>query len=136
MRMEKKLTEALKRFNLLVAVNKKDFSEVKADISGPVEETPQKKLFIDTINILEEIEEKSGELFEAGIDLSVYETLFFQVIENLLYTIYNENQVNLIHSYIYGVSMSEEANQPVDKTGKIILPETPEELWNGILLLR
>lgn len=136
MRMEKKLTEALKRFNLLVAVNKKDFSEVKADISGPVEETPQKKLFIDTINILEEIEEKSGELFEAGIDLSVYETLFFQVIENLLYTIYNENQVNLIHSYIYGESMSEEAKQPVDKTGKIILPETPEELWNGILLLR
>jgi len=136
MRMEKKLTEALKRFNLLVAVNKKDFSEVKADISGPVEETPQKKLFIESINILEEIEEKSGELFEAGIDLSVYETLFFQVIENLLYTIYNENQVNLIHSYIYGVSMSEEARQPVDKTGKIILPETPEELWNGILLLR
>jgi|TARA_E500000178_G_C16916025_1_gene704951 hypothetical protein len=134
--MEKKLTEALKRFNLLVAVNKKDFSEVKADISGPVEETPQKKLFIESINILEEIEEKSGELFEAGIDLSVYETLFFQVIENLLYTIYNENQVNLIHSYIYGVSMSEEAKQPVDKTGKIILPETPEELWNGILLLR
>jgi hypothetical protein len=132
--MEKKLTEALKRFNLLVAVNKKDFSEVKADISGPVEETPQKKLFIESINILEEIEEKSGELFEAGIDLSVYETLFFQVIENLLYTIYNENQVNLIH--IYGVSMSEEAKQPVDKTGKIILPETPEELWNGILLLR
>ena len=136
MRMEKKLTEALKRFNLLVAVNKKDFSEVKADISGPVEDTPQKKLFIESINILEEIEEKSGELFEAGIDLSVYETLFFQVIENLLYTIYNENQVNLIHSYIYGVSMSEEAKQPVDKTGKIILPETPEELWNGILLLR
>src|SRR6056300_1183027 len=136
MRMEKKLTEALKRFNLLVAVNKKDFSEVKADISGPVEETPQKKLFIDTINILEEIEEKSGELFEDGIDLSVYETLFFQVIENLLYTIYNENQVKLIHSYIYGVSISEEAKQPVDKTGKIILPETPEELWNGILLLR
>ena len=136
MRMEKKLTEALKRFNLLVAVNKKDFSEVKADISGPVEETPQKKLFIESINILEEIEEKSGELFEAGMDLSVYETLFFQVIENLLYTIYNENQVNLIHSYIYGVSMSEEAKQPVDKTGKIILPETPEELWNGILLLR
>lgn len=136
MRMEKKLTEALKRFNLLVAVNKKDFSEVKADISGPVEETPQKKLFIESINILEEIEEKSGELFEAGIDLSVYETLFFQVIENLLYTIYNENQVNLIHSYIYGVSMSEGAKQPVDKTGKIILPETPEELWNGILLLR
>jgi len=134
--MEKKLTGALKRFNLLVTINKKDFSEVKADISGPVEETPQRKLFIDAINILEEIEEKSSELFEAGIDLSVYETLFFQVIENLLYTIYNDKQVNLIHSYIYGEPLSDRIPQPVDKSGKVLDPETPEELWNGILLLR
>jgi len=134
--MEKKLTEALKRFNLLVAVNKKDFSEFKADISGPVEETPQRKLFIDTINILEDIEEKSGELFEAGIDLSAYETLFFQVIENLLYTNYNDKQVNLIHSYIYGESLSDTIPLPVDKDGKILEPETPEELWNAIVILK
>ena len=134
--MEKKLTEALKKFNLLLEVKKKNLSEVKADISGPVEDTPQKKLFIDTINILEDIEEKSGELFQAGIDLSVYETLFFQVIENLLYTIYNDKQVNLIHSYIYGEPLSDKIPQPVDRSGKVLDPETPEELWNGILLLR
>ena len=134
--MEKKLTEALKKFKLLTEVKKKNFSAVKADISGPVEETPQRKLFIDAINILEEIEEKSSELFEAGIDLSVYETLFFQVIENLLYTIYNDKQVNLIHSYIYGEPLSDRIPQPVDKSGKVLDPETPEELWNGILLLR
>ena len=134
--MEKKLTEALKRFKLLTEVKKKDFSEVKADLSEPLEDTPQKKLFIDTINILEDIEEKSGELFEAGIDLSVYETLFFQVIENLLYTIYNEKQVNLIHSYIYGEPLLDQIPQPVDKSGNVLDPETPEELWNGILLLR
>lgn len=134
--MEKNLTEALKKFNLLLEVRKKSFSEVKADISGPVEDTPQKKLFIDTINILEEIEEKSGEIFEAGIDLSVYETLFFQVIENLLYTIYNDKQVNLIHSYIYGEPLTDKIPQPVDKSGKVLDPETPEELWNAILLLR
>ena len=136
MRMEKKLTEALKKFNLLLEVKKKDFSEVKADISGPVEDTPQKKLFIDTIDILEDIEEKSGELFEIGIDLSAYETLFFQVIENLLYTIYNDKQVNLIHSYIYGEPLSDRIPLPVDKSGKVLDPDTPEELWNGVLLLR
>ena len=134
--MEKKLTEALKKFNLLLEVKKKNLSEVKADISGPVEDTPQKKLFSDTINILEDIEEKSGELFQAGIDLSVYETLFFQVIENLLYTIYNDKQVNLIHSYIYGEPLTDKIPQPVDKSGKVLDPETPEELWNAILLLR
>lgn len=134
--MEKKLTEALKKFRLLTEVKKKNFSEVKADLSGPLEDTPQKKLFIDTINILEDIEEKSGELFQAGIDLSVYETLFFQVIENLLYTIYNDKQVNLIHSYIYGEPLTDKIPQPVDKSGKVLDPETPEELWNAILLLR
>lgn len=134
--MEKKLTEALKKFNLLTSIKKKSLDEVVADLSGPVEDTPQKKLFIDTINILEEIEEKSGELFEAGIDLSVYETLFFQVIENLLYTIYNDKQVNLIHSYIYGEPLSDKIPQPVDRTGKVLEPETPEELWNAILILR
>lgn len=134
--MEKKLTEALKNFKLLTSIKKKSLDEVVADLSGPVEDTPQKKLFIDTINILEEIEEKSGELFEAGIDLSVYETLFFQVIENLLYTIYNDKQVNLIHSYIYGEPLSDKIPQPVDKTGKVLEPETPEELWNAILILR
>lgn len=134
--MEKKLTEALKNFKLLTSIKKKSLDEVVADLSGPVEDTLQKKLFIDTINILEEIEEKSGELFEAGIDLSVYETLFFQVIENLLYTIYNDKQVNLIHSYIYGEPLSDKIPQPVDKTGKVLEPETPEELWNAILILR
>ena len=134
--MEKKLTEALKNFKLLTSIKKKSLDEVVADLSGPVEDTLQKKLFIDTINILEEIEEKSGELFEAGIDLSVYETLFFQVIENLLYTIYNDKQVNLIHSYIYGEPLSDKIPQPVDKSGKVLEPETPEELWNAILILR
>jgi hypothetical protein len=96
----------------------------------------KKKLFIDTINILEEIEERSGELFEAGIDLSLYETLFFQVIENLFYTIYNDKQVNVIHSYIYGVPLSDKIPQPVNKEGKVLEPDTPEELWNAIMILR
>jgi hypothetical protein len=134
--MEKKLTEALKKFNLLTSIKKKSLDEVVADLSEEVDDTPQKKLFIDTINILEEIEERSGELFDVGIDLSLYETLFFQVIENLFYTIYNDKQVNVIHSYIYGVPLSDKIPQPVNKEGKVLEPDTPEELWNAIMILR
>lgn len=134
--MEKKLTEALKKFNLLTSIKKKSLDEVTADLSEEVGDTPQKKLFIDTINILEEIEERSGELFEAGIDLSLYETLFFQVIENLFYTIYNEKQVNVIHSYIYGEPLSDRIPQPVDREGKILEPDTPEQLWLAVQILR
>lgn len=134
--MEKKLTEALKKFNLLTSIKKKSLDEVVADLSEEVNDTPQKKLFIDTINILEEIEERSGELFNAGIDLSLYETLFFQVIENLFYTIYNEKQVNVIHSYIYGEPLSDRIPQPVNKEGRVLEPDTPEQLWLAVQILR
>lgn len=134
--MEKKLTEALKKFNLLTSIKKKSLDEVVADLSEEVDDTPQKKLFIDTINILEEIEERSGELFNAGIDLSLYETLFFQVIENLFYTIYNEKQVNVIHSYIYGEPLSDRIPQPVNKEGRVLEPDTPEQLWLAVQILR
>lgn len=134
--MEKKLTEALRKFNLLTSIKKKSLDEVVADLSEEVNDTPQKKLFIDTINILEEIEERSGELFNAGIDLSLYETLFFQVIENLFYTIYNEKQVNVIHSYIYGEPLSDRIPQPVNKEGRVLEPDTPEQLWLAVQILR
>ena len=62
--------------------------------------------------------------------------LFFQVIENLFYTIYNDKQVNVIHSYIYGVPLSDKIPQPVNKEGKVLEPDTPEELWNAIMILR
>jgi len=134
--MEKKLTEVLKNFSILTSIKKKSLDEIKADLSGPVKDSAHRKLFIDTINTLEEIEEKSGELFEAGIDLSAHEMLFFQVIENLFYIIYNDKQVNLIHSYIYGEPLSDMIPQPVDKDGKVLEPETPEELWNALHKVR
>lgn len=134
--MEKKLTEVLKNFSILTSIKKKSLGEIKADLSGPVEDSAHRQLFIDTINTLEEIEEKSGELFEAGIDLSAHEMLFFQVIENLFYIIYNDKQVNLIHSYIYGEPLSDMIPQPVDKDGKVLEPETPEELWNALHKVR
>jgi len=133
--MEKKLTEVLKSFNLLTSIKKKTLSKIKADLSNNSEDSPGKKLFLETITLLEEIEERSGELFEAGIDLSAYEILFFQVIENLFFTIYNEKQINLIHSYIYGEPLSDSIPLPVDKYGKVLEPETPEELWNALHIL-
>ena len=78
----------------------------------------------------------SGVDIVLGVDLSAYETSFFQVIENLMYTLYSETQVNLIHSYIYQVPLSDKAAQPVDKDGKVLVPSTPEELWNAIVILK
>lgn len=134
--MDKKISKHLKNLNVKANIRKKSFEETLASIDFKSKDTPEKKLFIDTIEILENIEDTSAQFFELGVDLSAYETSFFQVIENLFYTLYNETQVNLIHSYIYQVPISDKAAQPVDKDGKVLAPSTPEELWNAIVILK
>ena len=134
--MDKKISKHLKNLNVKANIKKKSFEEILANIDFKSKDTPEKKLFIDTIEILENIEETSAQFFDLGVDLSAYEASFFQVIENLLYTLYNETQVNLIHSYIYQVPISDKAAQPVDKDGKVLAPSTPEELWNAIVILK
>lgn len=99
-------------------------------------DTPEKELFIDTIELLEEIEDKSAQINEAGIDISLYESLFFQVIENLFYSKFNTRQMDMIHSYLYGIPLSSNPVELVDKNGNTLKPDTPEELWAAIQILR
>jgi hypothetical protein len=134
--MDKKISKHLKNLNVKANIRRKSFEETLASIDFKSKDTPEKKLFIDTIEILENIEDTSAQFFDLGVDLSAYETSFFQVIENLFCTLYSETQVNLIHSYIYDVPLSDKAAQPVDKDGKVLVPSTPEELWNAIVILK
>ena len=134
--MENKISKHLKSLNVSAQIRKKGFEEVTANISFSSKDTPEKKLFIDTIEILENIEATSAQFFDLGVDLSAYETSFFQVIENLFYSLYNEKQVNIIHSYIYGVPLSDSSSQAVDRNGKVLDPSTPEELWNALVILK
>ena len=134
--MENKISKHLKSLNVSAQIRKKGFEEVTADISFSSKDTPEKKLFIDTIEILENIEATSAQFFDLGVDLSAYETSFFQVIENLFYSLYNEKQVNVIHSYIYGEPLSDRIPQPVNKEGRVLKPDTPEQLWLAVQILR
>ena len=136
MKMDKKISKQLKNLKVKANIRRKSFEETLANIDFKSKDTPEKKLFIETIEILENIEDTSAQFFDLGVDLSAYETSFFQVIENLMYTLYSETQVNLIHSYIYQVPLSDNAKQPVDKDGRVLVPSTPEELWNAIVILR
>lgn len=134
--MEKKIQQILQRYNLSGTVVKKPLTTSSLSLKDKIPDSPQKALFIDTIELLEEIEDKSAEIAEIGIDLSLYESLFFQVIENLFYATYNTRQMDMIHSYLYGIPLSSNPVALVDKNGNVLDPETPEELWTALQILR
>jgi hypothetical protein len=100
-------------------------------------EVLDKKLFIEIINTLREIEDKRWFMSdELGLDLSVYEDNYFLVIENLLKLHFNKEQIALINYYIYQIPTLENFDGTVDITdGKDMLTvnmETPEDLWNVV----
>ena len=131
-------------------VHKKDLRKIlnsylKASISirekDMAREVMEKKLFIENIILLREIEDRRDFMEEEiGVDMSIYEEKFLQVIENLFKIHFNKEQFALIQYYLY------QAPTIVDWDGKIDLSdgkqmitvdfETPEQVWNVITSLK
>lgn len=101
----------------------------------------EKKLFIENIILLREIEDRRDFMEEElGVDMSVYEEKFLQVIENLFKTHFSKEQFALIQYYLYKVPTLEEWDGKIEITdGKETLTvdfETPEQVWNVISSLK
>jgi len=98
-------------------------------------EIMDRKLFIDSIKTLLEIEDrKDFMLEEIGIDITAYEDMFFRVIENLFKIAFSASQTQLIQDYIYSLKPDKEWDGYVNikLTGKeeqIVDIKTPEKLW-------
>lgn len=100
----------------------------------PSAEVLEKKLFIQCIEILKQIEDESQfAVEELGIDLTTYEEKFLIVINNLLSLHFNKEQHTLIMYYVYQAPSNEEFDGTVsievhNKKEKYPL-KTPEDLW-------
>jgi len=98
-------------------------------------EVMDRKLFIDSIKTLLEIEDrKDFMLEEIGIDITAYEDLFFRVIENLFKIAFSDSQTELIQDYIYSLKPDKEWDGyvSINLTGeeeKLVDIKTPEKLW-------
>jgi hypothetical protein len=97
----------------------------------------EKKLFIDSILMLREIEDRRDFLEEEiGMDMSIYEEKFLQIIENLFKIHFSKEQISLIQYYLYKVPTIENWDGKVDiSDGKEVITvdfETPEQVWNVI----
>ena len=101
----------------------------------------EKKLFIESILLLREIEDRRDFMeAELGVDMTVYEEKFLQIIENLFKIHFNKEQLALIQYYIYQVPTLENWDGKVDLSdGKKSITvdfETPEQVWNVISSLK
>jgi len=101
----------------------------------------EKKLFIESIILLREIEDRRDFMEEEiGMDMSIYEEKFLQIIENLFKVHFSKEQFTLIQYYLYQVPTLDNWDGKVDiSDGKDIITvdfETPEQVWNVVSSLK
>ena len=100
-------------------------------------ETMNKKLFVQILDGLRKIEERRDFMeSEIGLDMTVYEDQFFDVIENLFRMSFSKEQYTLINTYLYQLMPDMDWNGKitinVDKKQKEVDFKNPEDVWNVI----
>jgi len=105
-----------------------------------------KKLFIESLTILREIEDRRDFMEEEiGLDPTVYEEKFIQVIENLFKMIFNKQQLTLINLYLFELIHDKDWDGKLQLDLKIGSGEvqqqefdfrTPAQVWEVVELLK
>jgi hypothetical protein len=103
----------------------------------PDKDTMDKKLFIEVMKQLKQIEERRDFMAEEiGMDMTTYEDQFFGVIENLMKMHFNKEQLALIQMYLYQLVPDKDWNGTITiEKGKeeVEVPfKQPEDVWNVV----
>ena len=103
----------------------------------PTKEFMDKKLFIEVIKQLRQIEERRDFMVdEIGMDMTAYEDQFFAVIENLMKMHFNKQQLALIQTYLYQLVPDKEWDGTItlekQKDETVYKFKTPEDVWKVI----
>jgi len=95
-------------------------------------ENKHKKFFIHLLNRLVSIQERTDKIFtEYGLNLIMYEDLYFQVIEDMVYEHYDIEVGEVIFWYVNGAKLNDEEQYIEDKkTGKKYKAKTPLQVYN------
>jgi len=96
-----------------------------------------KKLFIEVITILKQIEERRDFMVdEIGMDVTAYEDKFFSVIENLMKMHFSKEQLALIQMYLYTLVPDKEWDGTItvtkNKVEENVPFKKPEDVWKVI----
>lgn len=131
--MEKDLEKILnKRLSSNYKVSKRLAKDT--DFSGTSK--LDKKTFIKIVSLLENVEEANQELFDIGIDVSMHESRFFEIIDLLLSKFLTKLQLAYLQVYLYGSEFLKDVPVLTNEKGEQVNPETPEELWTALNKLK
>ena len=120
----------------------KDKKKTSISIGGiklQIEENPQKlenkhkKFFIAILNKLVSMQERSEKIFtEYGLNLIMYEDLYFQVIEDLVYENYGDRVAEVIFWHVNANKVDSNEEQFIEdkKNGKRYKVKTPLQVYN------
>jgi len=129
--MKKELQELISSFlKVKVKVVEREMTKERFD----------KKLFVESIILLREIEDRRDFMEdEIGVDMSIYEEKFMTIIENLFNMHFNRAQIGLIQYYLYEIPVIEDFSGKLsieigDNT-YVVAFESPEDLWQAIGIL-
>ena len=95
-------------------------------------ENKHKKFFIHLVNRLVSIQERTDKIFtEYGLNLIMYEDLYFQVIEDMVYEHYDVEVGEVIFWYVNGAKLNDDEQYIEDKkNGKRYKAKTPLQVYN------
>ena len=96
-------------------------------------ENKQKKFFLALLNRLVSMQERTEKIFtEYGINLIMYEDLYFQTMEDLVYEHYGNQIAEVMFWYVNGAKIENEEDQFIEdkETGKKYKAKTPIQVYN------
>ena len=114
-------------------INRLGFNNIGSEESKKNIENKHKKFFLTILNTLTSIQERTDKVFvEYGLNLLMYEDLYFTVIEDLIYEHYGDQVGEIIFWWVNGKKVEgEDINYIEDqKTGKKYKVKTPLQVYN------
>ena len=107
-------------------------------VKSPTKETMNRKLFIEVLKQMRQIEERRDFMQEEiGMDMTAYEDQFFSVIENLMKMHFSKEQLALIQMYLYQLVPDKEWDGTItiekNKKEEVVPFKKPEDVWNVII---
>lgn len=127
MKLNNDIIQIQDQINNMINVNTKILRRKKTD------EDIKRELFIDIINKLELVVNRSSlTKIEIGIDLSLYDDAFYNVIDSLILMLFGSEAANLISAYCYDRDPMENYIIYEDDKGNEIEIKNIDDLWNEI----
>ncbi len=106
--------------------------KLQMEESSKKNENKHKAFFIAILDRLVSMQERTDKIFsEYGLNLLMYEDLYFQTIEDLVYEYYGLEVGEVIFWYVNGAKVEDEDQYIEDKkTGKRHKAKTPLQVYN------